>query len=36
MKVNDKRVIDRFIELALIDGESFNERLVADYLIHNK
>ncbi len=33
MKVNDKRVIDRFIELALIDGESFNERLVADYLI---
>jgi len=33
MRVNDKSVIDRFIELALIDGESFNERLVADYLI---
>ncbi|WP_029201486.1 M20/M25/M40 family metallo-hydrolase [Oribacterium sp. NK2B42] len=33
MRVNEKSVIDRFIELALIDGESFNERLVADYLI---
>ena len=33
MKQNDKRVIDRFIELALVDGESFNERMVADYLV---
>ncbi len=33
MRKNDKRVIDRFIELASIDGESFNERPVADYLI---
>ena len=33
MRENDKRVIDSFIELASIDGESFNERLVADYLI---
>ena len=33
MRENDKRVVDRFTELALVDGESFNERLVADYLI---
>ena len=33
MREHDKRVIDRFIELASIDGESFNERLVADYLM---
>ena len=33
MKENEKRVIDRFIELASIDGESFKERPVADYLI---
>ncbi|MBQ9305964.1 hypothetical protein [Butyrivibrio sp.] len=33
MRENDKRVEDRFTELALVDGESFNERLVADYLI---
>ena len=33
MRENDKRVIDRFTELASIDGESFNERPVADYLI---
>ena len=33
MREKDKRVIDRFIELASIDGESFNERLVADYII---
>ena len=33
MRENDKRVIDRFVELASIDGESFNERVVADYLV---
>ena len=33
MRENDKKVIDRFIELASIDGESFNERRVADYII---